>query len=282
MRSRQDSGTAFLAALLAVTVFAYIAFEILSLEQGSSAVIGAETDHARLVAAADAGLAQTIYQLGLKDPGRRLQPDGRTHSSYFAGVDLKITVQDERGKIPLNSVGPDVERRLFAAAGVDGERLDTLVDSLEDWKDGDDNPRRHGAEKSYYLTKGYPARNGEIETIDELADIKGMDADLLARIAPAITVSKGIFGIFEPGMGAPLAVLAMTNPIRAEFDADSRKQSLAGNRPVIDFVDRFPPDGRVISVVVVASLEGRGQFRREVVVQFTGDARQPYWVRSAR
>jgi len=126
---RSDGGTAFLTALLAVAVFAYIALEILEMERGTVAVLEAESEQGRLVAAADAGLVQTIYQLGLKDGSQRLQPDGRTHSAYFDGVDLAIVAQDERGKVPLNSVGSDVERRLLAAAGVEGERLQALAET---------------------------------------------------------------------------------------------------------------------------------------------------------
>jgi general secretion pathway protein K len=280
--TRDDAGTAFVTALLAVAVFALLAMEILEIERGTSAVLDAESAQGRLVAAADAGLAQTIYQLGLKDGSQRLQPDGRVHSSYFEGVELAVTAQNERGKIPLNSVGAEVERRLFAAVGVEGERLDMLVDALDDWKDGDDSARRHGAETPYYLPFGYPAHNSEIRTVDELGDIKGMDADTLARIAPAVTVSKGIFGTFSSDLATPLALLATSNRTRAQIDADRRRDALAGNRPVIDFVDNFPPTGRVIAVTVVASLPDRGRFRREVVLQFTGDHNHPVWIRSAR
>jgi len=109
-----------------------------------------------------------------------------------------------------------------------------------------------------------------------------MDAQLLERIAPAVTVSKGIFGVFEPGLAVPMALVAMQGQTRSQYDADRRRDALAGNRPVLDFVDNFPPTGRVIDVTVVASLQSGGSFRREVVLQFTGDPEQPLWIRSVR
>nr|WP_279590140.1 type II secretion system protein GspK [Rhizomicrobium palustre] len=245
--------------------------------------MAAESGQARLIAAADAGLAMTIYQLGLKDSTQRLRADGRVHALYFEGVNLSITVQDERGKVPLNSAGPDVERRLFAAAGVEGERLEILVDSLNDWKDSDDSARQHGAESSFYRSMGFPPRNGEIRTIDELAKIRGMDNALLERIAPAITVTKGIFGTFEPALAVPMALVAMKDRNGGQYDADRRREMLSGNQPALDFWDKIPVTGRVLAVTVLATgLDGGSSFRRDVVVQFTGNPEQPYWIRFAR
>ena len=56
-----------------------------------------------------------------------------------------------------------------------------IVDSLTDWLDGDDDISPYGAENSYYLTMDTPyiARNGPVEFIDELLQVKGITPEIL-------------------------------------------------------------------------------------------------------
>ena len=66
-------------------------------------------------------------------------------------------------------------------------RLDKLIeqniisDSVLDWVDTDKNHRLNGAEDDYYRKKNPPyfAKNGEIETLDELLKIRGMTKEIL-------------------------------------------------------------------------------------------------------
>ncbi len=56
-----------------------------------------------------------------------------------------------------------------------------IVDSLIDWIDLDDNESDYGAESSYYesLEKPLTIRNGPVDFIDELLQVKGITRDLL-------------------------------------------------------------------------------------------------------
>jgi len=278
----RDDGFALVAAVAGVAVFAYFAFEILDTSRGTGALLHAQQDRATLAAAADAGLAQTIYNLGLEDRAQRLAIDGLPRASSFEGARLIVTVTDERGKIAINKVGSDVERRLFAAAGVGGDRLDILVDSLDDWKDENDTPRPHGAETAYYQPLGIRPRDGAIRTVDEMAQIRGMDAELLARIAPAITVFPGNNGDFNADTAPPLVLEAMQGTAGASFDIQKRQQELVGERTALDIAADTPVTGRSLSVRVEARLGDGSVYIREMIVEFTGNAQQPYWIRYVR
>jgi general secretion pathway protein K len=263
-------------------VFALFAFEVLDVSRGTVGLLHAHQDRAVLAAAIDAGLAQTIYDLGIEDRARRLPVDGLPRVSSFDGAKLIITVADERGKVAINNVGPDVERQLFAAAGVSGDRLDILVDSLEDWKDPDSVSRPHGAELPYYLQFGLKPRDGVIRTIDELGKIRGMDAALLARISPAITVLPSGGAGFNANTAPALAMEAMKGIGNASFDIQKRQQELAGERTALDIADDVPVAGRSLSIRVEAKLSDGSSGAREAVVEFTGNSQQPYWLRSVR
>jgi len=278
----RDDGFALVAAVAGVAVFAFFAFEILDASHGTIALLHAQQDRAVLAAAADAGLAQAIHDVALDDRAKRMPIDGIPRVSSFDGVKLTVTVSDERGKVAINKVGSDVERRLFAAAGVSGDRLDILVDSLDDWKDENDAPRSHGAEIDYYRPMGIRPRNGAIRTIDELGQIRGMDADLLARIAPAITVFPGNNGGFNADTAPPLALAAMQGEGSASFNIQKRQQELAGQRTALDITADTPITGRSLSILVNARLPDGGVYTREQIVEFTGNPVQPYWIRYVR
>jgi general secretion pathway protein K len=111
--------------------------------------------------------------------------------------ELKLVIEEESGKLNLNFVAlPSGElegsfiaqaaRRLFVKEGLAAD----LLDSLADWLDSDDIPHPGGAETAYYnrLIPPYSARNNRLETVEELALVKGFAGSALARIKPYVTV----------------------------------------------------------------------------------------------
>src|SRR5439155_11301660 len=76
-------------------------------------------DIAELAAIADGAL--NIAILRLLDPSLGAQPpvDGTPFTVSFAGRQLRVTVQDEAGKIDLNMARHDLLTRLLISAGLD-------------------------------------------------------------------------------------------------------------------------------------------------------------------
>src|SRR5207247_1078297 len=58
---------------------------------------------------------------------------------------------------------------------------DDIANSILDWMDPDDEPRSNGAENDYYQTlpNPYRAKNGPLDTIEELLLVKGVTPQLL-------------------------------------------------------------------------------------------------------
>jgi general secretion pathway protein K len=273
-RAARDQGFGLVVAVAAVAAFACIAFEVLAANRGSLAGANAQFETARLQQDADAGIALALHGLAILDPGRRWAIDGRPKIVIFDGVELTITVEDEKGKAPINRMDGGQVRALFAAAGVTGVRLDQLVDSFEDWTDTDDTPRPHGAESSDpgYRALGVRPRNGELRTLDEMIYLKGMDAVLLARIEPALTVFFGSRGGFDESFAQPLALAAMNDE-----PPGSVMSPVAQSAGTI--VDEKGLPGRPLTIRVLARDDHGGRLRRAMIVELTGKADQPYWVR---
>ena len=70
----------------------------------------------------------------------------------------------------------------MAYSGVE-EKLeqDTISDSILDWIDTNKNHRLNGAEDDYYRTQSPPyyAKNGKIETLNELLKVRGITEEIL-------------------------------------------------------------------------------------------------------
>ncbi len=92
-------------------------------------------------------------------------------------------VMDESSKINLNAVmkldptGQTLHDMLIKLPNMTEEVADAIVD----WLDSDSDQRSSGAETSYYLgqTPSYRAKNGPIDSIDELLLVRGVTRELL-------------------------------------------------------------------------------------------------------
>lgn len=94
---------------------------------------------------------------------------GPGHYSY------RIT--DESARLNVNVADRARLERLLQELGVEKSDRDVIVDSIEDWRDGNEEYRANGAESEDYYLKlpvPYRARNGNIESLGELLQIRGI------------------------------------------------------------------------------------------------------------
>jgi general secretion pathway protein K len=276
--NRRDRGYAMLTAVAAIAAFAYIAFEVMAANRGAIIGLSAQVDRARMAAAADAGVMLAIEGVAIPDASRRWPIDGRSQAVSFDGMGLVITVEDERGKVPINRISPGQARRLFIAGGASGGQLEQLVAAFEDWQDDDDEPGPGGAERDDYRTTGIRPRNGEFRTVAELSRLKGMDPQVYARIAPICTVFFGQSGGFSARTASPAAIAVMIGSGENSPDIIIRQRELAGQRTALDTVDE-DLRGRPMTVRVAVSDGRGGQFSRSAIVELTGNRSNPYWIR---
>lgn len=76
----------------------------------------------------------------------------------------------------------DWERIFSNVLGLPEEYWPELIDSFNDWRDEDDNPSENGAETDDYyntLEPKYTAKNGPLDTVEELLRIKGFSKAIL-------------------------------------------------------------------------------------------------------
>ncbi len=103
---------------------------------------------------------------------------GYEYEVFLPKGKVTYSVSSETGKIDLNRSRIGL-MRLFLEykLGDEKEKIDTIIDSWQDWRDSDDMHRLNGAESEYYTTLDDPyiARNGKIEDPAEFFLINGTD-----------------------------------------------------------------------------------------------------------
>lgn len=268
-----------LAAIVGIAAFGFVSFEVLAENRGVIAEVRSETDRAKLLAACNAGMAAAIAGLADKDMTQRWAIDSRPRTIVFDGVQLTITVEDERGKIPLNGINEEQERRMFELVGVTGNRLNTIVDSLEDWQDSDSDKRPSGSEAPAYADLGYKPRNSALHTVGELRMVKGMDDATFALVAPSLTVFFGESGSFSDETAQIFALRVLSEVDENSPEILDRQRELAGQKPPFDLTKGTQSlIGRTLTVRVEAR-QGDAYLKRSGIVQLTGYAPSPYWLR---
>lgn len=93
---------------------------------------------------------------------------------------FEYTIIDEDGKLNINSASKKQLKYVFRDSGVDGTDLDTIVDSIIDWRDSNNLHMLNGAEEDYYqsLERPYSCKDGPFDFIEELLLVKGMTPEI--------------------------------------------------------------------------------------------------------
>ena len=111
---------------------------------------------------------------------------------------LSYRLTDESARINLNRATRDVLDRLLQDLGAEKTDRDTIIDSIQDWRDPNEEHRLNGAESDYYLALPMPYRskNGDFNSVDELLQVRGMTRELLygRPDAPGLAEHLTVFG----------------------------------------------------------------------------------------
>ncbi|MBU6462909.1 MAG: general secretion pathway protein GspK [Bradyrhizobium sp.] len=227
----------------------------------------------------EAGVNRAVAALLDPLPERRWPADGVPQRFEFDGVALRISVQDELGKIDLNQAEPALLASLLQSAGLDPPAANDLANNIVDWRTELPAKRADGAKEQDYRAAGlsYRPRNGPFQSVDELLLVMGMTPALFKRIEPALTVYSGR-PLFDPQLAPREALKAL--PGMTPQNVEMALASRLGQQPAIDVSgsDRLATlRGRAFSIRAEFQHAGR-PIDQQVTVRLTENPNQPYWV----
>jgi general secretion pathway protein K len=291
---KREGGFALIAVLLVMAMvgvigaeFAYsMRLEAASVRAYKDMLVGAHLAEAAVeqaireiagegfyVAADDDGLL-TFYtrdRRALKRLPRDKVPLGAGHFSY--------RLSDEEARLNLNSAAPDRVSRLFEALGVDKIERDTIIASIQDWRDPNEDHRLNGAESEDTYLKlpvPYRSKNANFDSVNELLQIKG--------VTPAML--EGVDG--KPGLADVVTVktpgqvnINTAGPVvmRALNISDAEYTEIVQSRRELPYVNvgRFGNRGlsavtRTFRVEAEGILDGQVRARITAIVQKRADS----------
>jgi general secretion pathway protein K len=222
-------------------------------------------------AAADGAVEEAAFQLlsriGAGTPVLDLR-DLADFEIQIGDVPVRVSIDDEDGKIDINGAQPELLALLLEAVirenkELAGQDAVTLSERIADFRDIDNLRRLHGAEDPEYLAAGLAAgaKDAAFDSVGELGQVLGMPPALVEAVTPFVTVYNGR-SQFDPEAG-PLPLKALTLGI----DGAGLAISVAPSRR------------RVFSVRATAALPNGVVFERQAALRISGDARQPVtWI----
>jgi len=188
--SRWDNqcGVALIIVLWIFIFLFVVAFEFSATVREEAAATQHFSDETQGYYLALAGFQRGLYDFITRAGGGNAQPDskqddlldGSWREEKLGRGMFRVRLVDEGGKINLNRANEEMLRRVFTNLGVEGSVADILVDSIMDWRDPDDLHRTNGAENDFYQSQSpaYTAKNGPLDSVDDLLWIRGMTPSL--------------------------------------------------------------------------------------------------------
>ena len=122
-----------------------------------------------------------------------------TLSEELAGGQVSVQITPEPARRGVNQLTEQDWRKVFEVGTVPEERWEDLLACVQDWVDNDDLAHINGAESEdtyLKLETPYRAKNGPLDTVDELLLIKGFTRAV-------------VYGGVEPGQEKDAAVAPM-------------------------------------------------------------------------
>jgi len=162
--------------------------------------------------------------------------------AYYAGKTLgsgrvKIYLSAENERLNLNTASDEELLDFLVDLGIPEEEALILRDSLLDWRDKDDVPRPHGAEKDWY--RDYTPRNGPLKSFSELLLVRGFNPYYLW---------------FDPGLFDAVTLYADKNQkkmISRAFEDEEKFHLVRGEYYRLDLRAKILPRGPVWRYTVV-------------------------------
>ena len=322
---RQAGGIALIVVLWTLLLLSLIAVGFLALTRTEVRLARNAVENARAEALADAGVYRGIQALLAADTGvvfgeeleqvlegrpalrqalvnrpevqarllERPRPaddwrfDGTVYEWTFDGAEVRISIQDEGGKIDLNAAPDELLRGLFRSVGLDDDAAAALVDIIADFRDPDDLRHLHGAEDADYAAAGLPhgAKDAPFATLDELHQVIGMTRGLYDSVVPALTVYSEAETI-DPRTAPRAALMALPDTTAEQVDellklrAEVGEDSLPGLLAAEDYL--APSAAQTYTVRAEAETETAAIFVRQAVVRVTGEPARPFILRAWR
>jgi general secretion pathway protein K len=114
---------------------------------------------------------------------------------------INVRITDMERRFNINSASEQILQQALIVMGVDAAESGTVVSSIQDWIDPDDDTHIGGTETAFYqqLSPPYTAKNGPLDDISELLMINGITPDMYWGTGSGGYVNRSIPSVMNVG-----------------------------------------------------------------------------------
>jgi general secretion pathway protein K len=217
MPPARQRGFALLIVLWALVLIAFITAHVTASGRTEIRIAGNLAANAAALAAADGAIYQAIFNLSDPRPERRWALDAAAHEIEIGRSRVTLRLEDEDARVNPSLASPALLEALLRVLGSDPGSAAGLANAIAEWV-GSGTPRRPPVVAlAEYQASGldYGPPGTLLESLDELARVRGMTPALLAALRPHLT----LFGSpnpnradADPEVAAALALLGQKTP----------------------------------------------------------------------
>lgn len=284
-------GIALLSVLWITGLLAVIAASFASSTRTEARLARNQVANAKAEALADGGVHRAVMGLLEFDPARAWHADRSTHRMRLGDGVVRISIEDEDGKIDLNAAPMELLAGLLVVLGLSPDEAQMMAERIADYRDPDAEPEPQGAEDPDYLDQGIVAgaADRELMSASELLNVLGMTRVLYERMLPYVTIYSGAEGV-DP-VRAPRVVLEALPGMSPQLIEQLLKAGPDFD-PFFDLEDEdlleqlelyfLPTRDAVFTIRAQARTSDGGTFVREAVIELGADPSLPFLVHSWR
>ena len=188
-RPRRQRGFALLIVLWWTALLALLGAQLVADGRLDLQRVSNVQSAATLEAAAEGALQEALFHV-LDGSGQGWGVLDSVHTLAVPGGRAVVEVQNEAGKVGVNVASAKLLASLMVQVGAAPAEAASLADAMLDWHTATQRARPLGAKAPEYRRAGlaYAPPNADFETLDELGLVRGMTPELLARLAPFLSV----------------------------------------------------------------------------------------------
>jgi general secretion pathway protein K len=297
--SRHERGIALVIVLWVGLLVVAIAGAFILDTRNSTQLTRNFLDNAEARALADGGVHLAIFEVLRADDETQWQRDGRVYQRAVPGGTLDISIEDEAGKIDINSASDELLEGLFLSAGVDGDTASTFAQAIEKFrreeKSRTQSSRASGESRARIRRTSSVSRRSArrkadrvFHSVDSLGQIPGMTVELHALLRPALTVfGDSKLHYMSSPREALMAIPGITSEAVDMFLLGRTGDEASG--PLADFLVEGraraywrKKESKFLTVKVRAQSENGAVFTRVAIVEMAEQDDQPFIVKEWR
>jgi len=271
--SATQAGFAFVLVLCVLAVLSVIAVTLIRETHEETRFESAVIEDAK----AEAGIQQGMAELLIPPGNGAWLADGSTHAIRLGEGSVNIRIEDESGRIDINSADDATLVSMLISIGLPTDEAQHLAAAIADYRDPRKIKHPGGAEASDYEAAGldYGPKNAPFDSPEELMQVLGMTPEILKALLPLITVHSPSR---EVNRQAASAAVLRALP-KSGFGQPEQNIATASSGDPQSALITAPT---VVRVTAEARTRGGGHFIREAILRRSTIPTQPFNVLSWR